>query len=104
MIAPGTRNEKGYPLTRDELWLMGSLGVGTTAIFSVATGLIGYYVNTGVNLALAQGVPRDILAAYETSRSWALAVALACYGLGAAIAALGGLKVVSVIRRTTHDE
>jgi hypothetical protein len=82
---------------------MGSLGAGSTTVFSVGSGLIGYYVNTGVNLALSQGVSREILATYETSRSWALAVALACFGIGIVIAALGSLKVVSVIRRTTHE-
>ena len=83
---------------------MGSLGAGSTTIFSVGSGLIGYYVNTGVNLALAQGVSKEILATYETSRSWALAVALACFGVGIVIAGLGSLKVVSVIRRTTHED
>jgi len=83
---------------------MGSLGAGTATIFSVGSGLIGYYVNTGVNLGLAQGVPKDILAIYETSRWWALTVALVCFGVGVVIAALKGLKVISVIRRTTHEE
>jgi hypothetical protein len=65
--------------------------------------MIGYYVNTGVNLALAQGVPKEIIAISEHSRGWSLGVAIACYVAGAVVAALGGLKVVSVIRRTTHD-
>ena len=46
MIAPGTRIEKGYPLTRDELWLLGSLGAGTTATFAMASSLIGYYITS----------------------------------------------------------
>ena len=104
VITPGARTEKGYPLTRDELWLLGSLGTGTTASFALASGMVGYYVNVGMNLALAQGVPEKIVAYYESTRQWSLLSAIALYVIGMLLTAAGGLKVVSIIRRTTHDE
>jgi len=104
MIVPGTRIEKGYPLTRDELWLLGSLGIGATTAFAGASGLIGYYFNVGMNLALSQGVPEKMIAYYESSRQWSLIGAVALCILGLILAAGSGLKVFSIIRRTTHDE
>ena len=60
-------------------------------------------MNTGVNLALAQGIPEKVLAYYEGSRHWSLAAAIGLYVIGLILAAAGGLKVRSVIKRTKHE-
>lgn len=103
-IIPGHAEVKGYPVSGDELWLLGGIGGFSTACFSGASGLVGYYVNTGVNLALAQGVAENIVSSYQTSRSWALAGALIFFVLGAGATVLGGLKVRAIINRTKHDD
>jgi hypothetical protein len=84
--------------------LLGSLGIGATTAFAGASGLIGYYFNVGMNLALSQGAPEKMIAYYESSRQWSLIGAVVLCVLGLILAAGSGLKVFSIIRRTTHDE
>jgi hypothetical protein len=103
VIVPGTRYEKGYPLTKDDLLSLGGLGLGTTAFFSVASASLSYYVNTGVNMALAQGVPKEVLGYYEGTRHWSLAVAIGCAVIGVAMFLTGGWRVLGIIKRTLHD-
>src|SRR5262249_53719242 len=76
-IRPGTRIEDGYPLTQDELWLLGSLGAGATALFALASGMVGYYVNVGLSIAFSQGVSEKIIAQYEATQWWAIRTAIA---------------------------
>jgi hypothetical protein len=104
MVAPGTRIEKGYPLTLDEFWLLGSLGVSATAFFAIGSGLFGYYIDAGMNLALSQGVAEKVVAYYESSRHWALYGAIAAYVVGAALSLGSGLKIRAIVRRTKHPD
>jgi len=63
-----------------------------------------YYINVGMNLALSQGASEKIIAYYDSSRQWAMYGAIVLYVIGLLLTAGGGLKVLSIIRRTTHDE
>lgn len=100
---PGIRTAKGYPLTKDELISLGGIGAGTTAAFTVGSFSLQYYLDVGLNLALAQGIPEKVQAYYEAARGSSLWIAVAFYVLGVVLFVAGGLKVIGIMRQTKHN-
>lgn len=101
VINPGTRVEDGYPVTKDELFSFGTLGLGATLFFSAASGLIGYYVNVSLGLAFSSGLPAGISEFYNASRGWALGGAIVSLVIGVVISLLGIAKARRIVKRTT---
>jgi hypothetical protein len=104
VVMGGTRTEKGFPLTEDELWSLAQTGAGAALSFSAAGASLQYYLDVSLNLALAQGVPERILEHYETNRHWSVWLAVGFAALGVLLFYVGGSRVRRIIRATKHDE
>lgn len=104
VIDPGTRTERGYPVTKDEIWLLGSMGVTATGFISLASALFGYYLNVTLSLAFAQDVSPTVVAWYDASRQHALIACIISFILGAIVALFGVLKANAIINRTKFED
>lgn len=93
-----------YPVSKDELWTLGGLGLGATLAFSSAAGLLGFFVDTKKDLELAQGIPPETVAYWRAREDDALILMVGCLVAGVLFFAFGALKVRHIINSTKFSE
>lgn len=98
----GARRVKGYPVTRDELFTLGGVGVIASAFFGFGANFVSRSFDLAANLDLSSGVSKEIIERWQT-REWDFwYMGLVLLGLGALIALAGGAKIWSIIWSTEH--
>ena len=94
---------KEYPVTRDELFELGGIGVATTICFSVGGSYMSRSVDIQRDLELSQQLPSDVVVRWQTKEIdyWYFGIAIVFIGVVAL--ALGGAKIFSIMRSTKHS-
>lgn len=103
-IVSGARRVKGYPVTRDELFGLGGVGLLTTVCFSAGGNFISRSYDIEKDLALSQGVSDALKARWEAKAqdAWLFGAILIAVGLVTVF--VGGAKIFSIIRSTEHPD
>ena len=93
---------KGYPITRDELFTLGGVGLATSAFLGVGGNLVGRSFDLQANIELSPDVKPELIAKWETREYdfWYIGLILLVFAAGLALT--GGLKIWSIINSTDH--
>lgn len=100
---PGRRPLKEYPLTEGDMRELAGVGVIATLLFSLSSGLFGFWVNVSKDLAFAQGVPDKTIAFWEAARIFSLIAAIVLAGIGGLAIYYGQFRLSSIMRETEFD-
>jgi hypothetical protein len=101
---PGARRVKGYPITRDELFTLGGVGVLASAFFGFGANFISRSFDLAANLDLSAGISAEIIERWHTREYDFWYFGLVLLGLGILIAVFGGAKIWSIIYSTEHPD
>jgi hypothetical protein len=101
-IVGGEREVKAYPVTEDELSSLGLLQATTTAVFSLSSGLGGFWISIKQNLAFADKVDPSIRSYWEAMGFAAGCVAIFLFVVGGALIYLNFTKVGKIKKGTKH--
>jgi heme O synthase-like polyprenyltransferase len=93
---------KGYPVTRDELFGLGGVGLLATFCFSVGGNYMNRSFDISKDIELAQGVPEPLVARWKAKSEDAFLFGSVLIAVGVITIFVGGAKVLSIIRSTEH--
>lgn len=99
----GRRSVKAYPVTESELSNLGLLQAGSTACFSLATFLIGIWLNVAQGIALQTGAPATEVAYWTALRIAFLIGGLLFAVVGLGLVVFGQHKIRQIKNETAHD-
>jgi hypothetical protein len=75
----GDREVKVYPVNETEMETLSHLGADATLLFSIASGLLGFGINTIISLTLAGGVSPFVSGVYWSAIVLCLLGSVACF-------------------------
>jgi hypothetical protein len=99
---PGRRPMKEYPLTKGELYGLGTLGGAATLCFSLGSAAFGYAAAITKDMAFASNVPEKIIVYYSTMRDFAFYGSFGLFAVGLVLIVAGGIRVRQIIAETDH--
>jgi hypothetical protein len=99
---PGARRLKGYPVTADELWELGGIGLGTSLCFSFGTSFLTQYFGIKKDLEFSQGLPPEVVIRWKTVQGYDLALSIVLFLIGVLVFLFGGAKIYRILRSTEH--
>jgi len=94
---------KEYPLTKGELYNLGTIGGLSAVFFSLATGLFGFATTITKDIAFSSSVPETVIVYYSTLRDFAFYGSAFSAFVGVIFLVAGGLRVRQIIKETMHD-
>jgi hypothetical protein len=100
----GARRVKGYPVTRDELFTLGGVGLLTSAFLGFGSNLVSRSFDLAASLDLSPGVAPEMVERWHTREYDFWYIGLILLLLGAMSATFGGAKIWSIIHSTDHPD
>lgn len=103
-IMSGARRVKGYPVTRDELFTLGGVGLLASICFGLGANFVFSSFGLQENLELSQGITPVLLSKWQTRETdyWYFGLVLLILAIAFAVA--GGTKIWSIIHSTEHPD
>ena len=106
-LRPGKRIMKGYPVSKNELYELGGVGLLSTLCFSTGFSYLNQAATTRRDLELfkaVKGIPDPLIARWEASSESAQTFGIIAVAIGVIAVIAGGAKIWNVINSTDHGE
>jgi 4-amino-4-deoxy-L-arabinose transferase-like glycosyltransferase len=94
---------KAYTVTEDQLENLGILQIASNVVFSLATGLLTFWIGVRQNIAFSDNFPTDAQKWWEGLATGALLGALLLALIGGFFLFRGHTTVSKIKRDTIHD-